>query len=86
MTVKRCIRYRHHRNYGNLRDGKSTCDEHINQLTLGVGGGSKALQHYHRTKSTLGFIYIFHEVLTDVDFRLFFISRPSILHIEPLDQ
>ena len=32
---------------------KSTCDDNANQLTLGVeGGGSKALQHYHRTKST----------------------------------
>ena len=31
---------------------KSTCDENVNQLTLGVGGGggSNALQHYHRTK------------------------------------
>ena len=36
---------------------KSTCDENVNQLTLGVGG-FEALQHYHRTKSTEGFIYV----------------------------
>ena len=43
--------------YGTRQDSfrehviKSTCDENVNQLTLG-GGGSKAVQHYHRTKST----------------------------------
>ena len=62
-------------NYKCLREHviKSTCDENVDRLTLGWGGvGCKVLQHYHRTKSTLGFIYVFHQVLTHVetDFRL----------------